>query len=55
METGAKKYLWGQDVDSHIAYMKALWLSFPADKKPEWLSYEKIEVYEKRMSGEAGL
>ena len=50
-----KKYLWGQDVDSHIAYMKALWLSFPADKQPEWLSYEKIEVYEKRMSGEAGL
>ena len=50
-----KKYLWGQDVDAHIAYMKALWLSFPAGKKPEWLSYEEIEVYAKRMSEEAEL
>ena len=48
-----KKHLWGQEVDAHIAYMKALWLSFPADRKPEWLSYEEIEVYEKRMSEEA--
>ena len=49
-----KKYLWGQQVDAHVAYMKALWLSFPAGRKPEWLSFEEIEVYEKRMSGEAG-
>jgi len=33
-----------------LAYMKALWLSFQADKKPEWLSFEGIEAYEKRMS-----
>ena len=50
-----KKYLWGQEVDAHIAYMKALWLSFPTGKKPEWLSFEEIEVYEKRMSKEAGV
>ncbi len=48
-----KKHLWGQEVDAHIAYMKALWLSFPTGRKPEWLSYEEIEVYEKRMSEEA--
>lgn len=48
-----EKHLWGQKVDAHIAYMKALWLSFPTEKKPEWLSYGEIEVYEKRMSGEA--
>lgn len=50
-----EKHLWGQDVDAHIAYMKALWLSFPVGQKPEWLSFEEIEVYEKRMSGEAGV
>ena len=44
-----KKYLWGQEVDAHIACMKALRLSFPAGRKPEWLSYEEIAVYEKRM------
>lgn len=48
-----EKHLWGQKVDAHIAYMKALWLSFPTGRKPEWLSYEEIEVYEKRMSEEA--
>ena len=48
-----KNYLWGQEVDAHIAHMKALWLCFPANKKPEWLSYEEIAVYEKRMSEEA--
>ena len=47
-----KKHLWAQEVDAHIAYMKALWLSFPTGRKPEWLSYEEIEVYEKRMSRE---
>ena len=37
-------------MDAHIACMKALWLSFPTGKKPEWLGYEEIAVYEKRMS-----
>lgn len=50
-----EKHLWGQEVEAHIAYMKALWLSFPVGKKPEWLSYEEIEVYGKRMSNEVGV
>lgn len=44
-----KQHLWAHEVDEHIDYMKALWLSFPADKRPEWLSFEEIVVYEKRM------
>lgn len=33
-----------------IAYMKAIWRSFPADAKPEWLSFEDILTYERRMN-----
>lgn len=44
-----EKHLWGKNVSEHIAYMKALWLSFPTEGKPEWLTFEEIEAYEKRM------
>lgn len=29
--------------------MKSIWDSFPADGKPEWLTVEQIENYERRM------
>jgi hypothetical protein len=41
--------LYYHDVEKHIAEMKKLWNGFPEDKKPEWLSYEEIENYEKEM------
>lgn len=41
--------LWGKDVSSHIASMKELWNKFPADEKPEWLSWEQILDYEVAM------
>lgn len=44
-----KKSLWSIDESEHIANMKALWNSFPEDKKPEWLSMENIERFEKEM------
>ena len=44
------KYLWGQSVIGHIADMKALWNNFPDDGKPEWLTMEEINGYERRMS-----
>ena len=44
------KYLWGKNVADHIFYMKALWNSFSQEQKPEWLSMEKIEAYEREMS-----
>lgn len=42
-----EKYLWGQNVSTHIAKMKELWNLLP--EKPEWLSMEEIECYEKAM------
>jgi len=44
--------LWGKNVVEHIADMKALYNSFSDDKKPEWLTMEDIERYEKAMTGE---
>lgn len=43
------KYLWANDVEKQIAYMKAIWNSFPADGKPEWLTMDEIVSLEKRM------
>lgn len=43
------KQLWAGDEVHQMAYMKALWNSFPEDGKPEWLPYEKILEYEKEM------
>lgn len=43
------KYLWSKDETEHIANMKALWDSFPENGKPEWLSMEEIEKFEKEM------
>lgn len=44
--------LWGDTVDDHIAEMKKLYNKFPDDMKPEWLSMEDIENYEKEMKSE---
>lgn len=37
-------------VKEHMEHMKELHNSFPEDQKPEWLTYEGILEYEKRMS-----
>lgn len=44
--------LWAGSVDKQIAKMKELWDKFPEDMKPEWLSMEDIENYEKEMKTE---
>lgn len=44
-----KKYLWAGDEKKHIENMKALWNSFPESEKPEWLTMEQIEEYERQM------
>jgi len=41
-------HLWAETVPEQIEAMKAIWDSF--DEKPEWLTSEQIEDYEKRMS-----
>ena len=44
-----KDVLYYKDVDIHITEMKKLYNSFSEGEKPEWLSLEKIEEYEKAM------
>ena len=44
-----KKYLWAEDEKEHIENMKAVWNSFPANRKPEWLTMGQIEDYERQM------
>lgn len=44
-----KKYLWANDEKEHIENMKALWNSFPDEEKPEWITMNQIETYEKEM------
>lgn len=34
---------------AHIEVMKKIWNSFPLDKKPAWLTWDKILEYEKAM------
>jgi hypothetical protein len=43
------KYLWAGNVTEQIEFMKALWDSFPADGKPEWLSQEDIAHFQEQM------
>lgn len=45
-------HLWAGSVDKQIAKMKELWNTLPEDMKPEWLSMEDIENYEKEMKKE---
>ncbi len=42
-----RKHLWADSEEEQIALMKTLWRSFP--EKPEWLSWEKILEYERKM------
>lgn len=44
-----EKHLWAGNVEEHIEDMKKLYNSFPDEGKPEWLSMEEIETYEKEM------
>ena len=42
-------HLWAGNEKDQIEYMKILWNSFPDDQKPEWLSFEDILAYERRL------
>lgn len=41
--------LWAKDIDEQIAKMKELYNSFTDDQKPEWITIEDINNYEKKM------
>lgn len=42
-------HLWANDETEQIQKMKEIWLSLPDDAKPEWLTWEQIEGYEKAL------
>lgn len=41
--------LWAKNVDDHIKLMRDLYNSFSEEDKPEWITLDKIEEYEKEM------
>lgn len=41
--------LWSKDEKEHIENMKKLYDSFGENDKPEWLTWEQILEYERRM------
>ena len=44
--------LWAEGEKEQIATMKMLWNSFSDEDKPEWLTWEEILEYERKMCGE---
>lgn len=44
-----ERLLWGLTVEKHIRCMKILYLIFPINLKPEWLTMNDILSYEIRM------
>lgn len=45
----AEHSLWAKDIDEQIAKMKELYNSFTDEEKPEWITMEDINNYEKEM------
>lgn len=43
------KNLWAGNEKDQIENMRALWNSFPEEDKPEWLTWEEIDIYAQRM------
>lgn len=41
--------LWFGNAKNHITFMFYLWACFPADSKPEWLTFGDLMYYEKEI------
>lgn len=41
--------LWAGDEKRQIDFMKTIWTSFPEEDKPEWLTWNDILEYERKM------
>lgn len=41
--------LWAADEKAQIENMKALWNTFPKEDTPEWLTWEDILEFERKM------
>lgn len=46
---GSERHLWAGNIDEQIAKMKELYNSFTDDQKPEWITMDDINNYEKEM------
>lgn len=46
---GYEPHLWAGSVEEQIAEMRKRWNEFADDEKPEWLTMEQIDEYEKNM------
>ena len=47
-----ERHLWAHTVDEQIAKMKELHNSFADDEKPEWLTMDQIDEYERKMKSD---
>ena len=47
-----ERHLWAGSVDRQIAKMRELYNSFADDEKPEWLTAEQIDEYERKMKSD---
>ena len=45
----SERSLWSGNATDHIEDMKALYNSFPDNKKPEWLTLDQIKEFENLM------
>ena len=45
----AEHSLWAKDIDEQIGKMKEIYNSFSEEEKPDWITLEDINNYEKRM------
>lgn len=52
-EVNKSDKLWSGSSEGIIEDMKALYNNFKAEDRPEWISLEMIEDYERKMRGEA--
>lgn len=47
-----EKHLWAGSVDRQIAKMRELYNSLADDEKPEWLTIDQIDEYERKMKSD---
>lgn len=46
----SENHLWAGNVPDQIANMKALWNTFPKEDTPEWLTWDELLEYERKMT-----
>lgn len=46
---GSENVLWAKDKKSQIENMKAIWKTFEPDDTPEWLTWDDILEFERRL------